>query len=71
MRPHSMMLSPDLQPNAFTFSLSRPTPEESKNAFLNLPYKSLNFAPPLVYDHTTGKAQVLVRSPKLSPVGRG
>ena len=38
----------------------------------NSPYKRANFRDDfLVYDHTTGKTPVLVRSPKLSSVGRG
>ena len=40
--------------------------------FLFPPYNRVNFhGKLLVYDHTTGKTPVLVRSPKLSPVGRG
>ena len=36
------------------------------------PYNRVNFHDKLlVYDHTTGETPVLVRSPKLSPVGRG
>ena len=38
----------------------------------NSPYKTANFRYDFpVYDYTTGKTPVLVRSPKLSSVGRG
>ena len=47
-------------------------PTKQVTLSFNSPYKRTNFRDDfLVYDHTTGKTPVLVRSPKLSSVGRG
>ena len=47
-------------------------PTKQVTLSLNSPYKRTNFRDDfLVYDHTTGKTPVLVRSPKLSNVEPG